>query len=441
MTDLQRRLLLPGLAAAAVSAASPRVSAQVTRLRPNGTVDQSRELQNAIAVAMKSGGRLELPVGKFVASGLEIDGPLQLSGVPGQTVIVSPAGQTVLHVRRARHVTVSGLAIESGSRSSPGSQQFPGIVTAEDCDDLLIERCVFSGGAGYGFAAIRCSGTIRNNQFWNSARTGLFALDSRGMRILGNTVEDIGNNGIQVWTSEKQEDGTIVSGNRISRIGAEDGGSGQNGNGINIYRAGGVIVMNNIIRDCAFSGVRNNSGGNCQIIGNSIIRSGEVAIYVEFDFQGAVVSGNIVDDSGFGISMTNLDQGGRLASCTGNVIRNCRGHSGEGVTTAGGIAAEGDTTISGNTIENAGDVGVMLGWGAYCRNLAATGNVIRDCGRGVTVSVSDGAGPVLVANNIISGSRLAAISGMDHQNPVSAELGLGDSIIPPHILLSANHIR
>jgi hypothetical protein len=67
--------------------------------------------------------------------------------------------------------------------------------------------------------------------------------------------------------------------------------------------------------------------------------------------------------------------------------------------------------------------------------------VIRDCGRGVTVSVSDGAGPVLVANNIISGSRLAAISGMDHQNPVSAELGLGDSIIPPHILLSANHIR
>ncbi len=51
-------------------------------------------------------------------------------------------------------------------------------------------------------------------------------------------------------------------------------------------------------------------------------RSGETAIYAEFAFEGAVVSGNIVDGAANGISIVNFDKGGRMAVCSGNVVRN-----------------------------------------------------------------------------------------------------------------------
>ena len=79
-------------------------------------------------------------------------------------------------------------------------------------------------------------------------------------------------------------------------------GSGQNGNGVNVFRAGSVIVSNIRIADCAFSAIRSNSGSNCQMIGNSCARLGEVALYAAFAFEGAVIANNIVDKAAMGIS-------------------------------------------------------------------------------------------------------------------------------------------
>ena len=86
-------------------------------------------------------------------------------------------------------------------------------------------------------------------------------------------MRDCGDNAILVWRSAVGEDGTIITANRIERITAKSGGSGQNGNGINVFRAGSVMVSNNRITDCAFSAIRSNSGSNCQMIGNSCARS------------------------------------------------------------------------------------------------------------------------------------------------------------------------
>ncbi|MGO8105598.1 TIGR03808 family TAT-translocated repetitive protein, partial [Rhizobium leguminosarum] len=71
-------------------------------------------------------------------------------------------------------------------------------------------------------------------------------------------------------------------------------------------------------------------------------RSGETAIYVEFAFEGAVVSDNMIDGAANGISIANFDEGGRLASVTGNVVRNLtlRGPYQHEVGFGIGIAAE-----------------------------------------------------------------------------------------------------
>ena len=84
----------------------------------------------------------------------------------------------------------------------------------------------------------RVAGRIANCEIGDIAHAALFSEDARGLEIAHNHVRDCGDNGILVWRSALGEDGTLVTGNRIERIAAKSGGSGQNGNGINVFRAG-----------------------------------------------------------------------------------------------------------------------------------------------------------------------------------------------------------
>jgi uncharacterized secreted repeat protein (TIGR03808 family) len=370
--------------------------------------DQTRELQAAIDKAAARDGVLRLPAGKYPVSGLRITSPLQLEGVSGHTVLSGLQGATILSVEDARHVSISGITFEGGDN---------------------------------GLMLANSGGRIVGNEFSGQEKTALHALDSKGLEISGNHVHDIGNNGIQVWTSDTAEDGTLVTNNRVERIAARDGGSGQNGNGINVYKAAHVVVSNNRITDCSYSAIRNNSGSNCQIMGNSISRTLEVAIYVEFAFEGAMVGNNMIDDAAFGISITNFNEGGRLAVCSSNIVRNIHGGKTAGVGSGGGIYAEADTLIANNVIENARDFGIGLGWGPYARNLSAQGNLIQNCGTGITASVTEGAGQSCIASNIISGAKKAAITGMDYLEPRTDDLGKADAKAPDMILLRDNIIR
>jgi uncharacterized secreted repeat protein (TIGR03808 family) len=235
----------------------------------------------------------------------------------------------------------------------------------------------------------------------------------------------------------------MVSGNRIRRIGARSGGTGQNGNGINVFRADGVMISGNEISDCAFSAIRSNSGSNIQVSGNQCVRSGETAIYSEFQFEGVVVSGNIVDGAANGISMVNFNEGGRMAVCSGNLVRN--------LTTAGpypadapgfgvGITAEADTAITGNVIEGAPRYGIHLGWGKYLRNTIANANVIRDCGTGIAVSVAEGAGPAVISDNVISNTPKGSVVGYEWAKPVTSDLARSKLNSPANVTVQRNHV-
>ena len=181
-------------------------------------------------------------------------------------------------------------------------------------------------------------------------------------------------------------------------------------------------VAENTITDCAFSGVRANSASNCQITANSIVRMGEVAIYAEFAFQGAVIANNIVDGASVGISVTNFNEGGRLAAVTGNLLRNLHRKSASGEDQGIGISVEADTSVSGNVIEGAERIGIQAGWGAFRRDIAVTGNVVRASSIGIALASDASAGAVLVAQNLISGASDGGIRMMDHETPVGADL-------------------
>jgi uncharacterized secreted repeat protein (TIGR03808 family) len=397
-----------------------------------------RDLQGEIDRAIGSSGVLQIPAGTYATAGLKITGPLRLEGTAGHTKLISLSGGPVLQISGAEGVGLNGITFTG--RDVPHTEELASsaIVEADNAKGLTIENCQFKASPFNGLKLNACSGRIVGNRVEKLGDTGISAYDSKGLEISGNDITNIGNNGIQVWRGEPGEDGTQILNNRISHVRFDSGGNGQNGNAIVVFRAGNVIAAHNRLSDLAFTGIRFNATSNSQIIGNSISRSGEKAIYSEFSFQGTVIANNVVDDAAFGIAIANFDVGGRLAICTGNIIRNIRRGQTEGDKTAWGISCDADTVISNNIIEGVDDAGINLGWGKWCRNLVASGNIVRDCDRGIIFSTVEGAGKILVTGNMITGSKLAAIQGMNYFDASTEDLALSDQNHPAHITLSAN---
>lgn len=437
---LTRRRLLGGMAAFAglVPLAAHGKGPVTPNLVPNSGADRSVALQAAINAAAAGGRVLALGSGRFIAGNLTLPGPLTITGVAGATEIVAAGADPILTGVGQAYVKLANLGLV-GNGGGPADER-GGLLVFKGCDNLSLEAVTFNGAAGNGLYLENCSGRLTGLDIDGCAKAGIFALDSRGLAITGNTVANCANGGILVWRQASGADGTIVSSNRISGITALAGGNGQNGNGINLFRADGVIVSNNQIRDCAFSAIRANSANDAQIRGNTCLGSGEVAIYSEFAFSGSLISQNIIDGAATGISMTNFNKGGRLAVCTGNLVRNILAVSPSNPDASPvGIYGEADTVISGNTIDSVPGLGIGVGYGPYLRNVLVTDNLIVNAVTGIGVSVAPGAGAARIAGNMISGAK-RPIVGLAWDKTVSPDLA-ADAGKFPQLQVENNAVR
>ena len=277
-----------------------------------------------------------------------------------------------------------------------------------------------------------------------SPRAALFSLDAVGLSIKDNAISRCADNGIQIWRSEQGHDGTLLKANRITAIRNVSGGSGQYGNAISVFRAGGVNASGNSIADCAFSALRNNSGHDVSFIGNDCKSCGETAIFAEFAFRNAIIRDNRIDGALSGIQMVNFaDAGGRGALCTGNILKNLppQKPDGEGWGYGAAIKAEADVLVAGNVIEGAPWIGVMAGWGPSLDNVRVEDNTIANAPIGVGVSVAPGAGRASVRGNRISGARDGAIAAMRWTEVVNAGLAEGAGSAYPQISVTGNAVR
>jgi uncharacterized secreted repeat protein (TIGR03808 family) len=374
----------------------------------------TERLQAGIDAAARAGRPYLLPPETQVSGTLRLPDGAHLVGTRGRTRLVLAGNAPLVEVARGARVRIEGVALDGGGR--PGGRD-RGLIQAADATEVTVDGCEITRFGGNGLHLERSAGRLAGNRIGGIGRSGVFVLDSRGLAIEGNTVDHCGENGISVWRSAKGDDGTIVRANRIGDIRADAGGTGEYGNGVAVFRAGGVIVEGNQIRRCRYSAVRCNSTSNVIVQANNCRDFGETALYVEFAFDGAVVANNIVDTAWEGIQVTNFaDHGGRMATVTGNVMRNFRAgqHIGDGHKGGGrGIFVEGDVAVTGNLIDRAERIGLQLGWGPSLRDAVATGNVIRDTELGVVVSVAPGAGTATLSGNAISGVRSMAVVGME----------------------------
>jgi uncharacterized secreted repeat protein (TIGR03808 family) len=375
-------------------------------VRFNGTEDQTEALQRAID--RTAGARLPLILapGVYRARGLVLPTGARLVGVPGATRIVATDNAPIIVARGADYVLLSGIIFDGSGKALPEKS---GLIQLANGRGIAIRDCEVLGAGRNGIVLEGIEGEITNTTITGALGAAIHALDSRGLVITRNTIRNAANNGIQVWRSAPGDDGTQVLDNRIEDTAAQSGGSGQNGNAINVYRAHNVTVRGNRIRNAAFSAVRGNAASNIQITNNTCTGLGEVAIYAEFGFEGAVIANNTIDGAAIGVAVTNFKHGGRLAVVQGNLIRNLipkrpagtDPNDGNGI----GIGVEADTAVTGNIIENAPVAGISVGWGQYLRDVSVTGNVVRSAGVGIAVSVTPGAGSAVIADNLISGTR------------------------------------
>ena len=452
---VSRRLFLSSLGLGAAAAAVPAlaraqrlpvidvdlrgsIDASAHGVRPGADDRKSKAFEKLVKQAAAKNTPVFLPPGDYVVSNVTLPDGARITGVPGATRIVYGGGGHLFAADGAGRIELAGLVIDGANRWL--GDTVDGLVHFSNVAEVTIENCEIQGSSKSAVSLQRCGGRIERNRLSGAAEYALYAVESRDLSVTGNRVFDCGNGGILIHRWEKGRDGTIVSGNRIARISATHGGTGQYGNGINVFRADAVMISDNHISGCAFSAIRANAGSNVQISGNTCLDSGETAIYSEFGFEGALVTGNLVDGAANGIVIVNFNEGGRLATVTGNLVRNLRLegpyiHDGAGF--GFGIAVEADTVVSGNTVENAARWGLMLGWGPYMRGLVVSGNLVRRSPVGCAVTVVEEAGSALISGNLFEETPDGAIAGYRWNERATGDLAT-DSSRFAHLTIERN---
>ncbi|CAN7551680.1 TIGR03808 family TAT-translocated repetitive protein [Phyllobacterium sp. LjRoot231] len=445
---INRRLVLTGLAGIAGGSVLPHTAQAQTisgsinavefGLLPGSPDDQTVKLNALLAKASSSGQRIFLPPGSYIVSGVRFPAYVNLLGVSGKSRLLFGGKSGLVTANGSEHVQLNGLVIDGDSR--PLGEGVRGLFEASNIAHLVLDDCQIVGASKNAVDLFRCGGRIERSRISGASDAAIFAADSTGLQITGNEISDCGNGGILVQRYEQGRDATIITGNRVEKIRADAGGTGQNGNAINIFRANNVVVSNNVINNSAFSAIRGNSASNLQITGNNCSASGETAIYSEFAFEGAVIANNLVDSAANGISIVNFDSGGRLGTCSGNIVRNLSTKGPYPGTFGIGVSVEADVSVTGNVVENAPLYGIQLGWGAYMRNVIATGNIVRTSGEGIYVSIVEGVGPAIISDNIIQGSRNGGIVGHSWADVTVKDLTRKSTQIYPNLAVERNII-
>jgi uncharacterized secreted repeat protein (TIGR03808 family) len=426
MPLLSRRQIIGSLAALPVVSAAPAwaISAGDYNVVPDTAEDQTRNLMAAMVAARDKGLPLSLPPGRYRVQNLEIFGNVVIEGAPGRTVLVGAADAPI-----AKITGFSGIVLRHLTFQAEGAGTAPMLAIAGGAD-TEIESCSFGPGGHLGIGLEASSARITHCNFSTLDDAAIHAQNSLGILASGNRIDGCGNAGIRIWRYESGPDGSILTNNRISNIDWRGGGNGQTGNGINVFQADEVIIANNHLAHCAFTAVRLNATKNTQVIGNTCLASGEVAIFSEFGFSGSIIANNIIDGAAQGISMTNFNEGGQLAVCSGNIVRNIAPKSLVNPDTVPiGIAAEADAAVTGNVVQNVPGIGILAGYGPYLRNVLVSDNVISEVELGIGVSVAPEAGDVRIGANLIS-AKQHAIAGLAWSEIVEADLQANSARFP-----------
>lgn len=429
---------------------------------PNTGTDQTANFQSAINAAQNQGLPLFIPGGTYEITTVNITSNVEIYG-SRRSAYIQGIGQSpqinVAPVPPATYINIvriSDIVVDGGGQAFPGSPPDAGLIQVSDVSNFFLERCLLDNSGLHGLYLLNSAGQITGNSIGSSASFGIFSRDSRFL-IQGNSVVASGNGGIYIFRSTRSADNSQIIGNLIGQTGANLGGTGQFGNAVVAYLADYVIVANNQIYNSTFSAIRFSGASQGQATGNTCYGSGEVAIYMESpggNFEGGIISNNIIDQAGTGINVANYP--GRRVIISNNEISNIvvqeviPGYMSVGRA----IGVESDVLVVGNLIENVEDWAIAMtpfangGVKSICQ---AENNMIRNCGGGIAFVQSEADTALLIGGNTVynytTTSKFAAIvassyngtNGSVDKVPGATDLGNATSSGFPNVKLLLNY--
>jgi hypothetical protein len=227
-----------GVGGAAIAHAEPMVAAAAARLHEEFGIkpDPRKDQGAALQAAFDQAGRAGRPF-LLPAGQYRTERTLTL---PQGVSLFGMAGASVITGAAGvllRPAPGGVHRIEGVSFAvAPEAAAQTALATFEECD-LVIETCSFSGGGGLELTKSRAR--IAGSHF-RAMANGLVANRVRGIMITGCRFEDIGNRAITVMTAEGALAAQIVC-NTIERSRAAG-----------IVAGGGAIVSGNVVRECGF---------------------------------------------------------------------------------------------------------------------------------------------------------------------------------------------
>lgn len=275
---------------------------------------------------------------------------------------------------------------------------------------------------------------------------GIFFIDSDNGSVRYNTVNNVYWDGIKIWNGDNTEvvsntvndarlagislflsDSNLISGNTLNSSGGSGIHSDTNtnttitGNTINGTDAYyGILHMNGSNSSITYNAVNNaamdgivlwNQTGTNTVSGNTVFSAGSPGSYNGIMVgltNDAVISGNVVDDSGWdGINVQNSNG----VQVTGNTITDTFGASGIAILNSL------NNYVGGNWINNSGRLGIYAlnadGLGVYGNTVLNSGLEAGLAWSGIHVESTDGAN---VSYNYVDGADLDGINIGDNVN-------------------------
>lgn len=354
--------------------------------------------------------------------------PLFARAMPGSVVLRFNGVNTFLRIEGQNQVHFEGITFDGQNLAlSDYVSGRPALIAiANNAQDISFENCQVMNSPGIAAYIASSSGAVFRACYFGNHSVGIWSENAQ-IKALNNTLAGMQNNGIAVWRDTITGDSSTITGNVINGVDTVAGGTGQNGNGISVFRAIGVSITDNKIFNTKYSAIRCNGGGLHNVSNNNIYNTREAAIFIEapgpgIDLTGCIVSNNSLDTVGSGILVGNSGQfndgvsrsviveGNRISNITDNPIPDAGYYPPS--TIGNGIVVEQDCVVSGNLIEGAPRVGIMAGINTGARDLVVTGNLVRSVAIGIGVSneaITNAGRSVVVSGNIV---RSASIGGI-----------------------------
>ena len=117
----------------------------------------------------------------------------------------------------AEHIELTGIVFDGANRWLSDNTQGAGRSQARRAmPSSTIARS--SAAARTASRSNASAGRIENTEISGAADAGIYSVEASGLQITGNSVSDCANGGILVHRWQPADDGTIVSGNRVTRI-------------------------------------------------------------------------------------------------------------------------------------------------------------------------------------------------------------------------------